>query len=113
MNNKVTPEFIAGLFLEQKTYEDVKAILQDMFPGERGFSTILIKRFCRKYGILPRAQQNRVQEMLSQSVEEVTTVSLTIRFLNLYLLLSVYFTIHFLSISFDDFQMVLVAQIWY
>ena len=51
--------------------------------------------------------------MLSQSVEEVTTVSLTIRFLNLYLLLSVYFTIHFLSISFDDFQMVLVAQIWY
>ena len=99
--------------MEQKTYEDVKAILHDMFPGERGFSAISIKRFCQKYGILQRAQQNRVQEMLSQSVEEVTTVSLTIRFLNLYLLLSVYFTIHFLSISFDDFQMVSVAQIWY
>ena len=65
--------------MEQKKYEDVKAILQDMLPGERGFSTISIKRFCRKYGISPRIQQNRVQEM----------VSLTIRFLNLYLLLSV------------------------
>ena len=111
MYNKVTPEFIAGLFLEQKTYEDVKAILQDMFPGERGFSTISIKRFCQKYGISPRVQQNRVQEMVSQSVEGVTTVSLTICFLNLYLLLSVYFIIHFLSISFGDFQMVFVAQI--
>ena len=70
-----------------------------------------LKRFCRKYGISPRVQQNRVQEMVLQSVEEVTTVSLTIRFLNLYLLLSVYFTIHFLSISSDDFQMVFVAQI--
>ena len=111
MDSKLTPEFNAGLFLEQKTYEDVKAILQDMFPGEEGFSTISIKRFCRKYGISPRVQQNRVQEMVSQSVEEVNTVSLTIRFLNLYLLLSVYFTIHFLSNSFDDFQMVFVAQI--
>ena len=111
MDSKVTPEFIAGLFLEQKTYEDVKAILQDMFPGERGFSTISIKRFCRKYGISPGVQKNGVPEMVSQSVEEVTTVSLTIRFLNLYLLLSVYFTIHFLSISFDDFQMVFVAKI--
>ena len=111
MYNKVTPEFIAGLFLEQKTYEDVKAILQDMFPGERGFSTISIKRFCQKYGISPRVQQNRVQEMVLQSVEGVTTVSLTICFLNLYLLLSVYFIIHFLSISFGDFQMVFVAQI--
>ena len=89
MGSKITTEFIAGLFLEQKMYEDVKAILQDMFPGERGFSTISIKRFCRKYGISPRVQQNRVQEMVSQSVEEVTTVSLTIRFLNLYLLLSI------------------------
>ena len=70
-----------------------------------------LKRFCRKYGISPRVQQNRVQEMVSQSVEEVTGVSLTIRFLNLYLLLSVYFTIHFLSSAFDDFQMVFVAQI--
>ena len=93
MDSKVTPEFIAGPFLEQKTYEDVKTILQDMFPGEREFSTISIKRFCRKqqnhvYN-KTRIQQNRVQEMVSQSVEEVATVSLTIRFLNLYLLLSV------------------------
>ena len=65
--------------MEQKKYEDVKAILQDMLPGERGFLTISIKRFCRKYGISPRIQQNRVQEM----------VSLSVRFLNLYLLLSV------------------------
>ena len=48
MDCKVTPEFIAGLFLEQKTYKDVKAILQDMFPGERGFSTISIKTFLSK-----------------------------------------------------------------
>ena len=48
MDSKVTPEFIAGLFLEQKTYKDVKAILQDMFPGERGFSTISIKKFLSK-----------------------------------------------------------------
>ena len=54
MDSEVTPEFIAGLFLEQKTYEDVKAILQDMFPGERGFSTISIKCFCQKYDISPR-----------------------------------------------------------
>ena len=46
MDSKVTPEFIAGPFLEQKTYEDLRAILQDMFPGERGSSTISIKRFC-------------------------------------------------------------------
>ena len=82
-----------------------------MFPGEKGFSTILIKHFCRKYGITPRVQQNQVREMVSQSVEEVTTVSLTICFLNLYLLLSVYFTIHFLSIFFDDFQMVLSIKV--
>ena len=89
MDSKVTPEFIAGLFLEQKMYEDVNAILQNTFPGEREFSTISIKRFCRKYGISPRVQKNRFQEMLSQSVEVVTKVSLTIRFLNLYLLLFV------------------------
>ena len=57
MVSKVTTEFIVGLFLEQKTYEDVKAIVQDMFLGERGFSTISIKRFCRKYGISPCVQQ--------------------------------------------------------
>ena len=105
------PQFIAGLFLEQKTYEDIKAVLQDMFPGERGFLTISIKCFCQKHGISPRVQQNRVQEMISQSVEEVTTVLLTICFLNLHLLLSVYFTIRFLSIYFDDFRMVFIAQI--
>ena len=81
------------------------------FQEKEDFQLSQLKRFCRKYGISPRVQQNRVQEMVSQSVEEVTGVSLTIRFLNLYLLLSVYFTIHFLSISFDDFQMVFVAQI--
>ena len=81
------------------------------FQEKEDFQLSHLKRFCRKYGISPRVQQNRVQEMVSQSVEEVTGVSLTIRFLNLYLLLSVYFTIHFLSISFDDFQMVFVAQI--
>ena len=80
------------------------------FQEKEDFQLSQLKRFCRKYGISPRVQQNRVQEMVSQSVEEVTGVSLTIRFLNLYLLLSVYFTIHFLSISFDDFQMVFVAQ---
>ena len=98
MDSKVTPEFIAGPFLEQKTYEDLRAILQDMFPGERGSSTISIKRFCWEHGISPRVQQNRVQEMVMQSVEEETTVSLMIHFLNLYICLSVYFTIHFLSI---------------
>ena len=77
------------------------------FQEKEDFQLSQLKRFCRKYGISPRVQQNRVPEMVSQSVEEVTTVSLTIHFLNLYLLLSVYFTIHFLSISFDDFQMVL------
>ena len=46
MEGKVTAEFITWLFLEQKTYEDVKAILQDMFPGERGFLTISVKCFC-------------------------------------------------------------------
>ena len=81
------------------------------FQEKEDFQLSQLKRFCRKYGISPRVQQNRVQEMVSQSVEEVTGVSLTIRFLNLYLLLSVYFTIHFLSISFNDFQMVFVAQI--
>ena len=81
------------------------------FQEKEDFQLSQLKRFCRKYGISPRVQQNRVQEMVSQSVEEVTTVSLTIRFLNLYLLLPVYSTIHFLSISFDDFQMVFVAQI--
>ena len=81
------------------------------FQEKEDFQLSQLKSFCRKYGISPRVQQNRVQEMVSQSVEEVTGVSLTIRFLNLYLLLSVYFTIHFLSISFDDFQMVFVAQI--
>ena len=45
MDNKVTPEVIAGLFSEQKTYKDVRAIPQDMYPGERGFSTISVKLF--------------------------------------------------------------------
>ena len=58
MDSNVTPEFIAGLFLEQKMYEDVNAILQNTFPGEREFSTISIKRFCQKYGISTRVQQN-------------------------------------------------------
>ena len=49
--------------------------------------------------------------MISEPVEEVTTVLLTICFLNLHLLLSVYFTIPFLSIYFDDFRMVFIAQI--
>ena len=57
MGSKVPTEFIAGLFLEQKMYENVKAILQDMFPRERGFLTISIRRFCRKYGISQRVQQ--------------------------------------------------------
>ena len=62
MENKVTPESIAGLFLEQKTYKDVRTILQDMYPGERGFSIIVIKPFYRKYDIHQEAcvQQNRL-----------------------------------------------------
>ena len=48
---------------------------------------------------------------ISLSVKEVATVLLTIRFLNIYLLLSLYFLYYFLQISFDDFQMLFVAKI--
>ena len=47
MGNEVTPEFIAGLFSEQKTHEDVRAILQDVYPGERDFQRSQLNVFVK------------------------------------------------------------------
>jgi len=69
--DQIEPEFVENLFSEGKTYKEVQLVLQNLFPGERGFSIISIKRYCHKHALSPRVQRQAVQEMVSQSVEEV------------------------------------------
>jgi len=71
--NGIDPVELENFFKERKTYEDIRIILQGRYPGERGFSTKSIKRFCKKNGLSPRISQTFVDNIVSNGVEQVSS----------------------------------------
>ena len=63
--------FITSLFNEEKTFEGVSLILQDMYPKKRGLSIRSLKRYCAKYGISRKILQNTLDNLVADAVEEV------------------------------------------
>ena len=62
-------------FLEGKTYEQIKNILQDSYPRERGISVDSIKRYCRKHNLSPRIYEKYIDEIVAEAVDEVNLQS--------------------------------------
>jgi len=58
-------------FLTERLFSKVQEELKKLFPGQRGFSIISIKRFCRKHGISPRLSRESLQTAVSEAVDEV------------------------------------------
>ena len=71
----VERSLIERFFEEGKTYEQIKNILQDFYPGERGFSVISIKRYCRKHNLSPRTDEKYIDEIVAEAVDEVNLQS--------------------------------------
>ena len=71
---QVSSALLERFFSEGKTFSQVQEELLKLFPGQRGFSIISIKRFCKKHGISPRLSQQTVQTLVSDAVEEVRNV---------------------------------------
>ena len=67
----VTKEDMIGFFQQKKTYEEISRILQNRYPGKRGFSTKSIQRFCKENNVSPRTSNNELQVMVSAAVSEV------------------------------------------
>ena len=61
-------EFIASLFNQEKTFEEV---LRDMYPNKRGLSIGSLKRYCAKHGLSWRIPQNTLDNLVAETVEEV------------------------------------------
>ena len=66
---------IERFFEEGKTYEQIKNILQDSYPGERGFSVNSVKRYYRKHNFSPRIDENNVDEIVAEALDEVNLQS--------------------------------------
>ena len=62
-------------FEEAKTYEQIKNILQDSYPGKRGFSVNSIKRYCRRRNLSPRTDEKYIDEIVPEAVDEVNLQS--------------------------------------
>ena len=69
--DNIERSLIERFFVEGKTYEPVKNILQDSYPGERGFSVNSIKRYCRKHNLSPRIEEKYIDEIVAEAVDEV------------------------------------------
>jgi len=68
---QVPPALLERFFSNGKTFSKVQEELKKLFPGQRGFSIISIKRFCRKHGISPRLSRESLQTAVSEAVDEV------------------------------------------
>ena len=66
---------IERFFEEGKTYEQIKNILQDSYPGERGFSVNSVKQYYRKHNLSPRIDENNVDEIVAEALDEVNLQS--------------------------------------
>ena len=66
---------IEKFFKEGKTYEQIKNILQNSYPGERSFSIISIKWYCRKHNLSPRINEKYIDEIVAEAVDEVNLQS--------------------------------------
>ena len=64
-------KFIASLFNEKKTVEEVSLILRDMYPCKRELSTRSLKRYYAKRGISRRITQSTLDNLVAVAVEEV------------------------------------------
>ena len=60
---QVHPEYVAELFGEGKRIGEAKARLQHLYPGQRVFSLISVKRFYRRHGLSPRIAMNCVNKI--------------------------------------------------
>ena len=69
--DRVAPEVILSFFQEGRTYADISKILQNMYPGERGFSVRVVKRYCKQHGLSPRVTQPYLEQAIAGAVEEV------------------------------------------
>ena len=91
---------IVQFFKQKKTYEEISILLQNRFPGQKGFSVTSIKRFCKNHGISPRVSSNYVEEVVGAAVEEVSLFGIINKtfmaktFLCVYGLISVCFRCH-------------------
>ena len=65
-------------FEEGQTYEQIKNILQDFYPRERGFSVNSIKRYCRKHNLSPKIDEKYIDEIVAEAVDEVNLQSFII-----------------------------------
>ena len=62
---RVETDFVVSLFEQSKTYQEISIILQNMNPGQRGFSVTSVKRYCKHHGLSPRINQGTVDQMVS------------------------------------------------
>ena len=66
---------IERFFEKGKTYEQVKNIFHDSYPGERGFSVNSIKRYCWKDNFSLRTNEKYIDEIVAEAVDEVNLQS--------------------------------------
>ena len=102
--NTVDKQYIVQLLGERKTYQDIRDILTEEYPGVRGFSVESVNKFCKKNGLSSRRSQQTLDTLVSDAVKEVCIQShfkvINCAFLSTVVISTLFFTLQELKFYF-------------
>ena len=61
-------------FWKACTYKEISDILQQLYPGKRGFSLRSVERYCCQHGLTFRIHQTTVNGIVAESVQSVSKI---------------------------------------
>ena len=68
---KVRIYHLIALLQQEQTYKDISMVLQQRYPGERGFSEMSVRHFYRSKGLTTKNTNNEVASIVSDAAEQV------------------------------------------
>ena len=73
----ISPDFIADLVHQKKTYLEISTLLKTMHPDKKGFSERSVRRFCDANGISKQSKidNDRLDDIVQEVVSKVSTFS--------------------------------------
>ena len=69
------------LLQEELIYKDVSMVLQQIYPGEKGFSEMSVRHFYRSKGLTTKTINDEVTSIVCYAVEQVVIYLLFLKLL--------------------------------
>lgn len=71
----IDKHYFSSLLQSNYTYKEISELLQQQFPGQRGFSVRSIERYCSKNNLSSRIDGSNVENMVAEAVNEVEIIN--------------------------------------